>query len=241
MKTMYAGKAFSPLTTLSQPAGMEDAVLHIADASAFPDAPNLATIGADEDAETIFYAAKTADTLSGVIRGIEGQARSWQAGEVISRNFTNADYTALTENIQILKSELDTIQLTPGPQGPQGIPGPIGKDGIQGLPGETGPQGERGEPGAAGPKGDPGPAGKDGEQGPPGERGEPGAAGPKGNTGPAGKDGLTTSVNRITQVNGNISLTLDDIPDGQTRSWNAILSQIGDIGTVLDNINGEVI
>lgn len=193
MKTMYAGKAFSPLTTLSQPAGMEDAVLHIADASAFPDAPNLATIGADEDAETIFYAAKTADTLSGVIRGIEGQARSWQAGEVISRNFTNADYTALTENIQTLKSELDTIQLTPGPQGPQG------------------------------------------------EKGEPGAAGPKGDPGLAGKDGLTTSVNQITQVNGNIALTLDDIPDGQERSWNAILSQIGDIGTVLDNINGEVV
>lgn len=190
MKTMYAGKAFSPLTTLSQPAGMEDAVLHIADASAFPDAPNLATIGADEDAETIFYAAKTADTLSGVIRGIEGQARSWQAGEVISRNFTNADYAALTENIQTLKSELDTIQLTPGPQG---------------------------------------------------EKGEPGAAGPKGDPGLAGKDGLTTSVNQITQVNGNIALTLDDIPDGQERSWNAILSQIGDISTVLDNINGEVV
>lgn len=32
-----------------------------------------------------------------------------------------------------------------------------------------------------------------------------------------GKDGLTTSVNNIAQVNGNIRLTQDDIPDGESR------------------------
>ena len=75
------------------------------------------------------------------------------------------------------KSEVDSaiqnIELTPGPQGPQGEPG---KDGAQG------------------PQGEPGNDGKDGAQGPIGEtgpQGEPGIQGPKGEDGEPGKDGYT--------------------------------------------------
>ena len=83
--------------------------------------------------------------------------------------------------------------------------------GIQGIQGE---QGERG------PKGDKGNDGYtpikdidyfDGEQGIQGEQGTQGIQGA------AGQDGLTTSVNNITQVDGNITITQDDIPSGNTN------------------------
>ena len=57
-----------------------------------------------------------------------------------------------------LQNQIDTIELTPGPVGPEGEQGPVGPQG------ETGP---------AGPQGETGPAGPQGEQGP---QGEPGAS-----------------------------------------------------------------
>ena len=57
---------------------------------------------------------------------------------------------------------VETIELTPGPQGPQG---------------ERGPQGEQGPIGETGPKGDTGPQGIQGPQGEPGPKGDPGAPG----------------------------------------------------------------
>ena len=45
-----------------------------------------------------------------------------------------------------------------------------------------------------------------------------GEKGDTGETGAKGDPGLTTSVNSIEQVEGNINLTLDDIPDGEYRS-----------------------
>lgn len=64
------------------------------------------------------------------------------------------------------KSEVDTkietIELTPGPQGPIGETGPQGEPGV---PGKDGVNGKDGKDGAQGPQGEPGPAGKDGENG----------------------------------------------------------------------------
>ena len=104
--------------------------------------------------------------------------------------------------------------------GPQGPPGPQGEQGPKGDPGPsgaTGPQGPQGETGATGPQG---PAGEDGARGPQGPQGE------QGPQGPAGADGLTTSVNEVQQVNGNVTLTAADIDasDGdsvQTHLTNA--------------------
>lgn len=59
---------------------------------------------------------------------------------------------------------VETIELTPGPQGeqgPQGEPGPKGDTGPQGIQGPQGPQGIQGPIGETGPKGDPGAPGKD--------------------------------------------------------------------------------
>lgn len=57
-----------------------------------------------------------------------------------------------------------------------------------------------------------------GPEGPQGPKGDTGPEGPQGNP---GKDGLTTSVNGVQQVNGNITLTASDVgadPSGTAAS-----------------------
>lgn len=100
MANMYKGIPFSPQVALADSIGASDTVIKVTDITAFPDAPNYATIGTDETGETILYAAKTTDSLSGCTRGIEGEAKSWPAGTTIARNFTNKDFEAMQENIR---------------------------------------------------------------------------------------------------------------------------------------------
>ena len=92
---LYPGIAFSPQAELTDNIGAADTIIPVSDVSAFPDAPNLATIGTDEEGETILYAAKTATSLSGCVRGVEGTARAWSAGELIGRNWTAKDHNDL--------------------------------------------------------------------------------------------------------------------------------------------------
>lgn len=109
MYTMYGGIPFSPQTTLSDTIGAGDTVIPVADISAFPDAPNYATIGTDADGETILYSAKTTTSLSGCTRGVEGTAKSWPSGSVIGRNFTNKDFSALQANIKEANESVNAI------------------------------------------------------------------------------------------------------------------------------------
>lgn len=95
--TLYPGIAFSPQTVLADNIGAADTIIPVADVSCFPDGPNLATIGTDETGETVFYAAKTTDALSGCQRGVEGEARTWMAGEPVGRNFTAKDHNDLID------------------------------------------------------------------------------------------------------------------------------------------------
>jgi len=83
---MYKGIPFSPQVALAGGIGAGDTTVPVTDISAFPDAPNLATIGTDEDGETILYTAKTTDSLSGCTRGVEGTAKAWPSGTTIARN-----------------------------------------------------------------------------------------------------------------------------------------------------------
>lgn len=111
-KTMYPGKAFSPRTTLAANIGAGDTVIPVAEIAKLPDAPNLATIGIDEDGEVILYAAKTENALSGCVRGFEGTARAWVAGEVVARNFTAYDQQAITENLlAVIRAREQMIQV----------------------------------------------------------------------------------------------------------------------------------
>lgn len=105
--TLYPGIAFSPQTVLADNIGAADTIIPVADVSCFPDGPNLATIGTDETGETIFYAAKTADALSGCQRGVEGEARTWMAGEPVGRNFTAKDHNDLIDLLGQKQDKLD--------------------------------------------------------------------------------------------------------------------------------------
>ncbi len=102
MIEMYKGIANSPETELSEGISAQATIIKVNNINAFPEGPNLATIGTDENAETIKYAAKTANALSGCQRGIESTARAWQTGEKIARNFTQKDHADLIENVNEL-------------------------------------------------------------------------------------------------------------------------------------------
>ena len=67
-----------------------------------------------------------------------------------------ADHNKVVDAVKEVRTNIDGIELTPGPKGAKGDPGAAGKDGTDGA------KGDKGEPGAAGAKGDPGDAGKDG-------------------------------------------------------------------------------
>jgi hypothetical protein len=106
--------------------------------------------------------------------------------------------TQETEQLrQELTEQLGAIELTPGPEGPQGEAGPAGEKGDTGEPGAIGPAGAIGNAGPSGPPGAPGlpgPQGIPGAQGSlgaTGERGPQGPTGPQGEHGPQGERGLT--------------------------------------------------
>ena len=142
LEQMFPGIPFSPLATLTNNIGAGETNIEVSDVSAFPDAPNFATIGIDETAETILYSAKTSNSLSGCIRGVEGTARSWVADSPIARNFTNEDYMRLVGNINnlIVKGEIgnaDEIVFDDGETFQEKLDSGT-------LRGQEGPQGEQG-------------------------------------------------------------------------------------------------
>ena len=112
MAKLYPGIAFSPQTTLAENIGAADTIIRVADASVFPPAPNYATIGTDEDGETIEYAAKADGLLSGCTRGVEGAAKAWRAGEVIARNFTAADHNGMITAVTAAQQTAEAAQQT---------------------------------------------------------------------------------------------------------------------------------
>ena len=117
-----------------------------------------------------------------------------------------------------------------GKDGVNGLDGKNGVDGINGTDGKDGVDGKDGEDGLDGKDGRDGVDGKDGKDGVNGINGKDGKDGIDGKDGRDGrdgidgKDGLTTSVNGVQHIDGNITITLDDIEDGQQR----LLSPIAD-------------
>ncbi len=107
-------------------------------------------------------------------------------------------FSILQNQIDNLEEEIDSIETTPGPEGPRGLPGEDGVDGETGPEGAEGPRGEQGVPGADGERGltgetgiqgEIGPRGVQGLIGPPGEQGLRGLIGPQGPAGVNGSDG----------------------------------------------------
>ena len=152
-----------------------------------------------------------------------------------------------------------------GPQGPQGPQGERGPQGPKGDTGATGPQGPKGDTGATGPQGERGPQGEQGIQGETGATGATGATGPQGPQGVQGaagysayeiavQHGYTGTEAEYNQLyfdavqhaeNCNITLTNDTVVTvtnhlGQSSSFD-LINEIGDLKSILDDINGEVI
>ncbi|MFH1724732.1 MAG: hypothetical protein ABII00_08930 [Elusimicrobiota bacterium] len=155
--------------------------------------------------------------------GPSGQPFQKIDGEVDGLNDDVKDLNTKTEEldtgiadlqsaVNTLRTDLEEIELTPGPIGPigpqgiQGVKGDKGDQGIQGVQGEVGPVGPQGEIGPIGPqgmqgdKGDKGDTGEQGiqgvkgdkgDQGDTGEQGIQGVKGDQGNTGATGAKGAT--------------------------------------------------
>ena len=115
------------------------------------------------------------DKMTGIEENIAGAVQDY-----LEENPVEVDLTGYATE-DYVNGRIETIELTPGPAGPQGEKGEAGEQGPQG---EVGPQGEQGP---AGPQGEPG---KDGAQGPQGE------TGPEGPQGPAGADYVLTEADK---------------------------------------------
>lgn len=118
METMYAPQNNSPKATLTDAINEVTTTITVDDASSFPAAPNVLTIGTGEDAELIQYTNVTGNILT-VVRGFNGTtAKSWNAGVYLYRAITAQDVSALQSNVtevqQTLKTHTDntTIHVT---------------------------------------------------------------------------------------------------------------------------------
>ena len=103
LSTMYKAKPNSPQTTLAADITAADTSMTVADATVLPTAPNLCTIGDDENAEVVSYTTITGNVVSGLIRGASGTTASvWTAGTVVARDFTSYDHDTFIDNINDL-------------------------------------------------------------------------------------------------------------------------------------------
>lgn len=104
-KTMYLGKINSPATTLTEDFEIGDDHIHVTDTAVFLTAPNICTIGEEEDAVTYAYTGITAGT-PGTLTGVtvlEGTAKAWLADETICRAITAYDINTLINNVGFIK------------------------------------------------------------------------------------------------------------------------------------------
>lgn len=101
MLPMYDGIVNSPATELAAAIDATQTTITVVDGTKLPPAPNLATIGIGEDAETILYTAKDGNTLSGVTRGFQGTVKSWPARTPMARLFTEYDWHSVKENLNM--------------------------------------------------------------------------------------------------------------------------------------------
>lgn len=163
--------------------------------------------------------------LEEILKTVRFESAENDNSEIINRLAALEAKSKIDTSQFATKEELQTISLTPGPQGPpgergetglqgpqgiQGLTGPAGPQGFQGergLDGQPGPRGEQGLTGQPGPKGDIGPIGPRGEQGPIGQTGPQGPIGPPGPKGENGRDGV--GIPQKLSIEGNTIILSD--------------------------------
>lgn len=100
----YAPMPNSPLTTLAASISAIDTTIEVANGANLPPAPNIATIGTTEAAETILYATKVGNVLSGITRSFQGIAKNWDKGTYIARTFTAHDLETLQRGYRFVQT-----------------------------------------------------------------------------------------------------------------------------------------
>ena len=107
MKTMYKGVNNSPETVLTAAISASATTIPLQSISGLPAAPNLVTIGTDDDAEVVLYATISGQSLVGCTRGFGGtEAKAWQSGETVARCYTKYDHDTFIENILELQGDV---------------------------------------------------------------------------------------------------------------------------------------
>ncbi len=97
---MYPAKNNSPRTTLAAAISASDTELTLDDATVLPAAPNLIVLGTGDDAEIVSYTTISGNSVTGLVRGVNGTvAGAWPINTIVARNFTAADHEAFRENI----------------------------------------------------------------------------------------------------------------------------------------------
>lgn len=102
---MYSAINNSPVSTLAQNISANTDTIELIDASVLPAAPNIATIGTDENAELVLYTGISGSSITGCTRGFNGtSARAWTSGSKVYRGFTAYDHDTFRDNIVDLSS-----------------------------------------------------------------------------------------------------------------------------------------
>ena len=106
LSTMYKGKNGSPKTTLKTSITASATSMTLEDASVLPAAPNICVIGDGENAEIVSYTSISKNTVSGLVRGLNGTtASAWGTDALVARNFTTLDHDTLINNITALNND----------------------------------------------------------------------------------------------------------------------------------------
>ena len=113
LQNMYQAKSNSPQTTLTAIIAADATTLTVFDGSVLPPAPNMLTLGTDENAEVVYYSTLSGNVVSGLVRGYSGTTASvWEEGTQVSREFTSYDHDTFITNINALNTDLGNLTTT---------------------------------------------------------------------------------------------------------------------------------
>ena len=113
LETMYSGVAGSPETILTvQYVAGTSATITVEDASVLPDAPNRVVIKRTDLAfVTVHYGSLTGNVL-GSLTVEAGFTGTFPIGSSVARRFCEGDHKELRDNIAILQSNIDTVEIS---------------------------------------------------------------------------------------------------------------------------------
>lgn len=107
-ETMYPGINNSPLTELAASISASDTTITVDSAAVLPAAPNILTIGNDENAELVRYGGISGNQVTDCERGFnDTTAQIWPSGTIVFRGYTEYDHAAFAANI----TELAAVKL----------------------------------------------------------------------------------------------------------------------------------